>query len=134
MNAVARIPRALLADDNPDVLSLVEGTIAGEFELVGSVADGADLISTVVMLAPDVVVLDITMPGLDGIECARQLRRAGCSAKLVFLSVHEDADYVRAAFDAGGMAYVAKTQLARHLVAAMHEALAGRSFVSPFGS
>ena len=101
MSAVARIPRALLADDNPDVLGLVEGAIAGEFELVGSVANGADLISAAAMLAPDVVVLDITMPVLDGIECARQLRRAGCSAKLVFLSMHEDADYVRAAFAAG---------------------------------
>jgi DNA-binding NarL/FixJ family response regulator len=107
---------------------------AAEFELVGSVANGTDPISTAAMLAPDVVVLDITMTGMDGIECARQSRRADCSSKLAFLSADEDVDYVRAAFDAGGMAHVVTTQPARHLVATMREALAGRRFVSTAGS
>jgi DNA-binding NarL/FixJ family response regulator len=78
-----------------------------------------------------VVVLDISMPDMDGIEAARRLRRAGCRARLVFLTVHEDPDYVRAALDAGGNAYVAKVHMASHLVAAIQEALAGRRFVSP---
>ncbi|MDH5222910.1 MAG: response regulator transcription factor [Betaproteobacteria bacterium] len=131
MNAGAKIPRALLADDYPEVLKQVANAISGEFEVVGAVANGLDLIAAAARLDPDVVVLDITMPGVDGIEAARQLQRAGCRAKLVFLSVHEDPDYVRAAFDAGGTAYVAKAQLASHLVTAIQEALAGRRFVSP---
>lgn len=131
MNAGAKIPRALLADDHPEVLKQVANAISGEFEVVGAVANGLDLIAAAARLDPDVVVLDITMPGVDGIEAARQLQRAGCRAKLVFLSVHEDPDYVRAAFDAGGTAYVAKAQLASHLVTAIQEALAGRRFVSP---
>jgi DNA-binding NarL/FixJ family response regulator len=131
VNAGAKIPRALLADDYPEVLKQVANAISGEFEVVGAVANGLDLIAAAARLDPDVVVLDITMPGVDGIEAARQLQRAGCRAKLVFLSVHEDPDYVRAAFDAGGTAYVAKAQLASHLVTAIQEALAGRRFVSP---
>jgi len=131
VNAGAKIPRALLADDYPEVLKQVANAISGEFEVVGAVANGLDLIAAAARLDPDVVVLDITMPGVDGIEATRQLQRAGCRAKLVFLSVHEDPDYLRASFDAGGTAYVAKAQLASHLVTAIQEALAGRRFVSP---
>jgi len=133
VNTGEKIPRALLADDHPEVLKQVANAISGEFEVVGAVAGGLDLIAAAARLDPDVVVLDITMPGLDGIEAALQLQRVACRAKLVFLSVHEDWDYVRAAFDAGGSAYVAKAKLASYLVTAMHEALAGRRFVSPTG-
>jgi DNA-binding NarL/FixJ family response regulator len=123
MNTPVTTARVLLADDHAELLARVAGVIAGEFEIVGSVANGLDLIAAAARLDPDVVVLDITMPGLDGIEAARQLRRAGCRAKLVFLTVHEDPDYVRAALDAGGAAYVAKSQLVSHLVAAIRKAL-----------
>jgi len=124
MNPAVTIARVLLADDHAEILARVADVIAGEFEIVASVANGLDLIAAAARLDPDVVVLDITMPGINGIEAARQLRRAGCRAKVVFLSVHEDPDYVRAAMDAGGAGYVAKAQLVSHLVPAIRQALA----------
>ena len=82
-------------------------------------------------LHPDVIVLDITMPRLDGIEEARQLRSSHQPARLVFLTAHEDADFVQAALDAGGLGYVVKTRLASDLLTAIRAALANRPFISP---
>jgi DNA-binding NarL/FixJ family response regulator len=82
-------------------------------------------------LNADVIVLDITMPRLDGIEAARRLQRWHPSARLVFLTVHEDADCARAALDAGGLGYVVKARLASDLLPAIRAALADRLFVSP---
>ncbi len=123
MNTVAKIARVLLADDHAEIMAQTRIVLTGEFEIVGSVANGVDLINAAVQLDPDVIVLDITMPGLDGIEAARRLKRSGCRAKLVFLTVHDDPDYVRAALQAGGAAYVIKARLATDLVTAIHEAL-----------
>ena len=131
MDTAVKKPSVLLADDLAEVLTHSARVLSGDFEVVGSVANGADLIEAAARLDPDVVVLDITMPGLDGIQAAARLRRAGCRAKLVFLSVHEDPDYAHGAMEAGGTAYVAKSELATHLVTAVHEALAGHPFVSP---
>jgi len=131
MNTVAKIARVLLADDHAAILAQTMNLLAGEFEIVGSVGNGLDLIEAAARLDPDVAVLDITMPGLDGIEVARRLKRAGCGANLVFLTVHEDPDYVRAALDAGGVAYVSKARLASDLIPAVHSAVAGQRFVSP---
>lgn len=131
MNALPKLARVLLADDHAAVLAQAINRLAGAFEIVGSVGNGLDLLQAAAKLDPDVVVLDITMPGMDGMEAARQLRQAGCRAKLVFLTVHQDADYVQAALQAGGNAYVVKSRLASDLVTAIQEALAGRSFVSP---
>ena len=131
MKTPAKPTRVLLADDHAAVLAQIVNVLAGEFEIVGSVGNGLDLVKVAAQLDPDVVVLDITMPGVDGIEAARQLQRAGCRAKLVFLTVHDDPDYLRAALQAGGNAYVIKSRLASDLVTAIREALAGRGFVSP---
>ena len=131
MNALPKLARLLLADDHAAMLAQAVNRLTGLFEIVGSVSNGLDLLEAAARLKPDVVVFDITMPGMDGIEVARQLKRAGCHAKLVFLTVHQDADYVHAAFEAGGSAYVIKSRLASDLVPAIHEALAGRSFISP---
>jgi DNA-binding NarL/FixJ family response regulator len=131
MNTETKIARVLLADDHAEILIQTRNVLAGEFEIVGCVANGFDLLKATVRYDPDIVVLDITMPGLDGIETARRLEKSGCRAKLVFLTVHEDPDYVRAALRAGGCAYVIKARLASDLVSAVHEALEGNRFVSP---
>lgn len=131
MNAEAKVARVLLADDHAEIMMQTRNVLAGEFEIVGSVANGAELVKAAAQIDPDVVVLDISMPGLDGIEAARRLKHAGCRAKLVFLTVHEDLDYVRAALQSGGAAYVIKARLASDLITAIHEALADHRFVSP---
>ncbi len=124
-------PRVLLADDHPAMLALTADALAAECLVVGSVGDGRELLAEAERLHPDVIVLDITMPQLDGIEAARQLLSSHQSARLVFLTVHEDADYARAALDAGGLGYVVKTRLASDLLPAIRAALADQTFVSP---
>ena len=81
MNTEANVVRVLLADDHPEMLAQTGNVLAGEFEIVGSVTNGMDLIKAVERFDPDVVVLDITMPGLDGIEAARRLKRSGLPHK-----------------------------------------------------
>ena len=106
------------------MLALTIGALGDECLVVGSVGDGRELLAEAERLHPDVIVLDITMPRLDGIEAARQLRRSQRPARLIFLTVHEDADYARAALDAGALGYVVKTRLASDLVPAIRAALA----------
>ena len=113
------------------MVALTADALADECLVVGSVGDGRELLSEAERLHPDVIVLDITMPRLDGIEAARQLQRSEPPARLVFLTVHEDADYARAALDAGGLGYVIKARLASDLLPAIRAALADQSFISP---
>ena len=127
----AKHPRVLLADDHPAMLALTADAPAGEYSVAGSVRDGRELLADAERLHSDVIVLDITMPRLDGIEAARQLRRSHRPARLVFPTVHEDADYARAALDAGGLGYVVKARLASDLLPAIRAALADQSFISP---
>jgi DNA-binding NarL/FixJ family response regulator len=124
-------PRVLLADDHPAMLALTADALADQCLVVGSVGDGRELLAEAERLHPDVIVLDITMPRLDGIEAARQLLHFDQPARLVFLTVHEDADYARAALDAGGLGYVVKARLASDLLPAIRAALANRTFISP---
>lgn len=110
---------------------MVARLLEPEFEVVQTVGNGQALLAAAARLKPDIVVLDISMPVLDGIEAARRLQAADSKAKLVFLTVHQDPDYVRAARAAGAQGYVVKCGLASGLLPALREALAGRSFVSP---
>jgi DNA-binding NarL/FixJ family response regulator len=114
----------LLADDHPAMLALTAHALAVECFVVGSVGDGCELLAEAERLHPDVTVLDITMPRPKGIEAARQLRRSHPHAHLIFVTVHEDADYARAALDAGGIGYVVKARLASDLLPAIRAALA----------
>jgi DNA-binding NarL/FixJ family response regulator len=123
--------RVLLADDHRDFLAAAARLLQPEFEVVKTVGDGAALLEEAARLKPDLLVLDISMPGLNGLEAARQLRAAGSCAKIVFLTVHQDPEYVHAAMAAGALGYVAKCQLASDLLLALREALVGRSFISP---
>jgi DNA-binding NarL/FixJ family response regulator len=127
----AQRPRLLLADDHPAMLALAAAALADECLVVGKVSDGYELLAEAERLHPDVIVLDITMPRLDGIEAARQLRRSDRPARLVFLTVHENRAFAGAALDAGGLGYVVKTRLASDLLPAIRAALADRRFVSP---
>jgi len=101
------------------------------YDIVGSVGDGLCLLESAARLNPDVIVLDITMPGIDGFGAARSLKRAGCRSRLVFLTVHEDPDFAREAMSLGADAFVVKSRMASDLLTAVHEALAGEKFVSP---
>ena len=127
-------PRVLLADDHPVILSKVRQWLLTEFEIVGAVKDGQALISAAAELKPDVVILDITMPGINGIEAAKQLRQAGLPAKIIFLSIHSDPDFQSEALATGALGYVLKSRLSLDLIPAIHEALADRTFVSSFQS
>jgi len=124
-------PRVLLADDHLMIREKVTRMLESEFDIIGTVTNGQALLDEAAVLDPDIVVLDITMPGLPGIEAARRLRETGSHAKIVFLTVHEDPDFIREALATGALGYVVKPRLASDLLAAMREALEGRSFVSP---
>ena len=126
--------RVLLADDHSDLLAAASGLLEPHFEVIGTVSDGQAAIDAAVLLGPDVLVLDISMPEMSGIESARQIRAAGCHAKIVFLTVLEDADFVNGAMQAGAQGYVVKSRLVTDLPLALVEVLAGRTFVSPFKS
>ena len=122
----------LVADDLTPVLSEVAKLLDKSFEIVGMVSDGQTALDAIMALAPDLAILDISMPGLSGIEVARELKRRGSPTKVIFLTVHEDSDIMATCFAAGGMAYVLKVLMDSDLVQAMNEALAGREFTSHF--
>jgi DNA-binding NarL/FixJ family response regulator len=120
-----------LADDHEEFLAVEARLLEPEFEVLTTARNGRAALEEAVRLGPDALILDISMPGLSGIETARRLRAAGSRAKIVFLTVHGDPDYVRAGLAAGATGYVVKSRLAADLVPALREALAGRSFLSP---
>jgi DNA-binding NarL/FixJ family response regulator len=121
----------LLADDHEDVLDTVAQLLAPEFNVVGTVMDGMALLSDAERLMPDVVVVDISMPILNGIDAVRRLRDSGSPAQVVFLTIHESSEYVGAALATGALGYVVKPRLATDLKVAIKEAHAGRSYLSP---
>ncbi len=126
--------RVVLADDLTPVLSTVAKLLNGSFEIVGMVSDGVSALEAILTLNPDVAILDISMPGMSGIEVARELKKRGSSAKIVFLTVHEDSDILATCLAAGGLGYVVKVLMETDLIPAINEALAGREFVSHFPS
>jgi DNA-binding NarL/FixJ family response regulator len=123
--------RVLLADDHGDFLEIAARLLAPEFEVVHQAADGRAALDAASRLRPDVVVLDVAMPVLNGIEVAQRLQAAACAARVVVLTVHDDPDYLRAAIAAGALGYVVKCRLASDLLPALRAAVAGRAFVSP---
>jgi len=124
--------RVLLADDHEVFLAAVACLLEPDFEIVAMVGNGQAAIDEATRLNPDVLVLDISMPVLNGIEAARQLRSAGAAAKIIFVTVHEDPEFVRSARQAGAQGYVVKSRLVSDLPLALSEVLAGRMYVSPF--
>jgi DNA-binding NarL/FixJ family response regulator len=124
-------PRLLLADDHTMILEGLRRVLEPEFEIAGFAANGRDLVDQARLLKPDVVVLDIAMPLLNGIEAARQIKTAWPATKLVFLTQMADRGYVYAAFQAQASAYLLKQSAVCELQVAVREALAGRFYVSP---
>lgn len=123
--------RIVLADDHKDIREKVMQQLEPEFEVVGAVADGNALLEAASQMKPDVCVIDISMPIMSGIEAATQIKASGLTVKIVFLTVHEDPDFLQAALDAGALGYVVKSRVASDLCPAVNAALAGRLFVSP---
>jgi DNA-binding NarL/FixJ family response regulator len=124
-------PRLLLADDHTLLLEGIRHLLEPEFELVGSVEDGQALLAAAKTLKPDVILLDISMPVLNGIDAAHRLRKSLPSAKLIFLTMHADHDYLSEAFRAGAMGYLLKRAAASELITAIREVLKGNRYVSP---
>jgi len=123
--------RLLLADDHLLVSEALCSLLEKSYEIVGKAMDGRELVEKAHELKPDVVVMDISMPKLNGIEACRQLQSAGHMPKVVFVTQQLDPEYVSAAFDAGAMGYVAKQSAPSELLEAVRVALQGRYYVTP---
>ncbi len=122
-----------MADDNSTVLDHVRRMLERDknYRVVAAISDATEVVQECHQLKPDLIILDISIGGTSGIEIARQLRDSGCSAKIIFLTVHEDVDYVNAAMGAGGAAYVVKSRLNMDLISAIHAVFSNKLFVSP---
>jgi DNA-binding NarL/FixJ family response regulator len=123
--------RVLLADDHAIVLEGLRRVLEPHFNIVGEVGDGHALVAAAARLRPDIIVADISMPLLNGIEAVRQIRKIDRKAKIVFLTMHPEVTYVSEALRAGGSAYVLKSSAGAELLEAIREALSGRMYVSP---
>jgi len=124
-------PRVLLADDHKIMIEGLKDLLDGEFEIVGSVEDGRALVQQASTLHPDVIVADISMPQLNGIEAARQIKKTDKNIKIVFLTMHPDVTYAANAFEAGASGFVLKHSASSELITAIHEAIKGRTYVTP---
>jgi DNA-binding NarL/FixJ family response regulator len=124
-------PRVLLADDHALLLGAFEKLLAPECDVVGQACDGRALVATASKLKPDVVVLDIGMPVLNGLEAGRQIKQTLREVRLVFLTMNEDPDLAAEAFRAGASAYLLKRSAASELMVAIREVMQGRSYVTP---
>ena len=128
---LARRPRVLLADDHLMVAEALKSLLAPEFDLVGVVEDGRALVEAAGRLRPDVIVADITMPHLNGIDALVHLRQHGDPVPVVFLTMHRDASFARRALDAGASGFVLKHSAPAELVTAIRAALAGQTYLTP---
>jgi DNA-binding NarL/FixJ family response regulator len=127
----ARRPRVLLADDHLLVAEALKSLLAPEFDLVGVVEDGRALVEAARTLKPDVVVADVTMPHLNGIDALVRLRQEGDRVPVVFLTMHRDVTFARRALDAGASGFVLKHSAPAELVSAIRAALEGKTYLTP---
>lgn len=123
--------RILLADDHTEMRSIVVQLLEQEFEILDPVADGRSFVEAASKLKPDVCLLDISMPIMNGIEAAGKLKERGSTAKVIFLTMHEDGDFIQEALRMGASGYVFKRRITSDLSLAVSEALADRIFISP---
>lgn len=124
-------PRIVIAEDHTLVREGMRQLLADDFEVIAAVDDGRALLAVAERLQPELILIDISMPRLNGLDAARQLAGVCPDSRLVFVTIHADPAYVQAAFAAGAHGYVLKSEAASGLIAAMHEVLAGRRHLSP---
>jgi len=124
-------PRVILADDHALLLGAFEKLLAPECDIVGQFSDGRALVDAASRLRPDVVVLDIGMPILNGLEAGRQIKQTLRDVRLVYLTMNEDPDLAAEAFRAGASAYLLKRSAASELMTAIREVMQGRSYITP---
>jgi DNA-binding NarL/FixJ family response regulator len=122
--------RVVLADDHREVIAKIRGVLGDEFDIIEAAENGREAVTAVLALDPDVFVTDISMPLLNGLQAARSIQKTNSRVKIIFLTIHEDRDFIAAAFSAGATGYVTKRRLSTDLVPAIQEALKGRAFVS----
>ncbi len=126
--------RILIADDHVLVLEALCAILGKQYEIAGTAKDGREAVEKTVQLKPDMVVLDVSMPEMNGIEAVKQIRAAGCTVKTIFVTQQLDPEYIRAAFDAGAMGYVAKQSASSELLLAARMATLGRYYVTPLAT
>jgi len=133
--AITKVEKAkhsvFLADDQEEVLQAVAMTLQDEYKIVGLAINGKELLELVPALQPDILVLDVFMPLVNGIEAAFRLKAVGCCSKVIFLTVHDDSDFVEAALATGARGYVLKPRLATDLIPAIESVLDNSVFLSP---
>jgi DNA-binding NarL/FixJ family response regulator len=123
--------RILLADDHTLFCSLLRDLLEPEYEVVGNVGDGQELLKAALSLRPDVVLADIGMPSLNGLDAGRRLKQANPQVKLIYLTMNNNVEYAREALHAGASAFVLKNALSSELLKAIRDALRGVSYVAP---
>lgn len=124
-------PRVLLADDHSLVLEGFRRILDDQCHLVGMVEDGRALLEAAQRVQPDIVILDVSMPLLNGIDAATQLKKSHPSIKVIFVTMHADADYVRSAFEAGASGYLLKRSAVDELEQAIRAVWAGHTYITP---
>src|ERR1700760_1167909 len=128
---IAVRPSLLLADDNPALLATLIELLDSEYRVVASLTNGASVLEQVDLLNPDILLLDVSLGDLCGFDVARRLRDRSSRVKIIFLSIHEDGEFVSAGFDIGACGYVFKSRVAEDLRKAIEIVYAGGRFVSP---
>jgi DNA-binding NarL/FixJ family response regulator len=121
----------LLADDHALILAGIQGLLGGYYDIVEQVRDGRSLVDAALRLKPDLVILDISLPLLNGIEAARHIKKVWPGARLLFLTMHASPAYLKEAMDAGGMGYILKSSANEELRSAVQKILKGQVYVSP---
>jgi DNA-binding NarL/FixJ family response regulator len=122
--------RVVLADDHREVIAKVRDVLGDEFDVLEAAENGRQAVTAVLELDPDIFVTDISMPFLNGLQAARSIQKTNSRVKIIFLTIHEDRDFIAAAFSAGATGYVTKRRLSTDLVFAIQEAMRGHTFVS----
>lgn len=123
--------RVLLADDHQILAQGIRSLLEPEYDVLAVVSDGHELVAAAIRHRPDIIITDISMPSLNGIEAAIQIRDAGVEARIIFLTMHRDVAYARRAMDAGAAGFLLKHSVSSELVTAIREALQGRTYITP---